>query len=169
MTKDWALKNSLSPILYSTNGGVINDFANYLLNLNMKDEAGETTDTQHELNQYFFRLVSMTKPINGKMVIGGEVIEKDFQQENEWRFVPKKFDVLFKDKFDVEREMHNAKVLEHKLEFSPSDVKYIFVKQDAEIPALVDFVQNALGHFPHNDIKILITRIVSLETISRDV
>lgn len=169
MTKEWAIKNSLAPLLYAVNGGLLTEFSNYLLRLNMTNASGDTTPEQHNLNGFFFRLVAMTKPVAGKMVVAGAVVEKEFHQENEWRFVPREFTSLFKDKFDAEREAMNLAVAKYKLDFSPSDVKYIFVKLDAEIPAMVDFVQTALGHFPHNDIKILVTRIVSLETIGRDV
>lgn len=169
MTKEWGMKNALAPLLYTPTDGALTQFANYLLQLNMKDKTGALTKEQLDLNDHFFRLISMIKPVAGNMVIGGNVIEKDFHQENEWRFVPKKFSVLFRDKFDAEREKKNAEVAKEKLQFTPADVKYIFVKNDSDIPAVFDFIQNNLGHFPLNDIKILTSRIVSLETLARDV
>lgn len=169
MTKEWGMKNALAPLLYTPASGALTDFANYLLKLEMKDSAGTLTQEQTELNKHFFRLISMIKPIAGNMVVGGKVIEKDFHQENEWRFVPQKFSVLFRDSFDAEREAKNAEVATERLQFSPADVKYIFVKYEADIPTIFDYIQNNLGHFPLNDIKILTSRIVSLETLALDV
>ena len=169
MTKEWGLKNALAPVLYTPLEGVIPALANYLLYLNMKDGAGNQTPEQKALNDHFYRLVSLTKPIQGNMYVGGTVIQKDFSQENEWRYVPKGFNMLFKEHFEESREESNAAVADQKLSFSPSDVKYIFVNTDAEIPKVFDFIQNNLGQFPHNDIKILTTRIVSLETLHRDI
>ena len=169
MTKEWGMKNALAPILYTPIEGILSDFANYLLSLDMKDTKGESTTEQLDLSEHFFRLISMIKPISGNMVVGGKVIEKDFYQENEWRFVPKGFKVIFAHKFEEERNSKNSKVSDNKLDFSPADVKYIFVKHESDIPMIFDFIQNNLGHFPLNDIKILTSRIVSLDTLARDV
>lgn len=169
MTKEWGIKNSLAPLLYTPPTGALNDLANYLFKLEMTDSAGASTPEQETLNQHFFRLISMVKPISGNMVVAGTVVEKDFHEENEWRFVPKKFDLLFRENFDANRDTENAKVADERLAFVPADVRYIFVKKDAEIPMIFDFIQNNLGHFPLNEIKILTSRIVSLETLGRDV
>ncbi|MBU0809518.1 MAG: hypothetical protein KKD30_16615 [Gammaproteobacteria bacterium] len=95
-------------------------------------------------------------------------VEKDFYQENEWRFVPSGYELLDQSEFTGEREARDASLEEHPLKFSPADVKYIFVKSDAEIPIIFDFIQNHLGHWPLNEIKILSSRITSLETLSHD-
>lgn len=103
------------------------------------------------------------------MLIGGTVVEKDFYQENEWRYVPKKYSALFRDTFEQDRDKMNGEAEAQKITFAPSDVKYIFVKRDVEIPIIFDLIQNHLGQYPHNDIKILTTRIVSLETLACDI
>lgn len=168
LTKEWGLKNQLAPLIYTPPESAITELARYLLKLDLNNEDGSPTPAQHDLNEHFFRILPMIKPISGKMVVAGTIVEKDFYQENEWRYVPKDSDVLFREKFDDEREAMNKAVEGEKLSFMPSDVKYIFLKSDAEIPIIFDFIQNNLGHFPLNEIKILSTRIVSLETISRD-
>jgi hypothetical protein len=168
MTKEWGIRNNLAPLLYTPASGALTDLATYLYKVDMKDADGKNTAEQNELNKHFFRIIPMIKPVSGNMVVGGTIVEKDFHQENEWRFVPQNYRLVFKDKFDEDREKLNASVAEEKLSFLPSDVKYIFVKSDAEIPAIFDFIQNNLGHFPLNEIKILSSRIVSLETLSLD-
>lgn len=54
------------------------------------------------------------------------------------------------------------------LKISPSDIKYLFVKSDADIPLLVNFIQTEMDTYSNKDTKILLSRITSLETISRD-
>lgn len=102
------------------------------------------------------------------MIVAGNIVEKDFYQENEWRYVPEEFKLLHQKDFDEKLDEMNKEVESQKLIFTPSEVKYIFVKSDNEIPTIVDFIQNNLDRFPLNDIKILTSRIISLETIARD-
>jgi hypothetical protein len=76
--------------------------------------------------------------------------------------------VVFKDQFEKDRESLNNEIEKNRLELSPNDIAYIFVKKEADIPGLVDFINNNLGSFPLNDLKILYTRIVSLDTLTGD-
>lgn len=57
----------------------------------------------------------------------------------------------------------------HALKLVPSDIRYLFVQSDSEVPLLFNFIQQELGDFPGNEIKILCSRITSLETISEDI
>ncbi len=54
------------------------------------------------------------------------------------------------------------------MEIAPQDIKYIFVSDDTEIPQVVDFINTQLGHFPHTDLKILLTRVLSLNSVEND-
>lgn len=170
MTKSWGLKNGLSPLLYATPGSFLPRLANFLFDVSTPDSG--TTDTEIELvsalKAHYFDLIPMIKPISGKMLVNGKPVEKDFSQESEWRYVPYHKAILFKHNYEEQREQRNAEMQASVLKFTPADVKYIFVKTDNEIPAIFDFIQNNLGAFPLNDLKILISRIVSLETLSRD-
>lgn len=160
-TKEWGKKNNLHPVVYSTNGGQIQEVMKYLSD---HIEANETS----ELNAY--RLWSLLKPITGNMYISGETVEKDFYQECEWRYVPPVQDVIFEKSFADDRDESNKNMEQYGLEFSPNDIKYIFVKNDSDIPSLIDFINSntKLGSYPMNDLKILQTRIVSLDTLKAD-
>ena len=50
----------------------------------------------------------------------------------------------------------------------PSDVKYIFVKSDSDIPDIINFIQTELDRFPAAALKVLMSRVVSLESITMD-
>jgi hypothetical protein len=167
LTKNWGSKNSLQPLIYTLNKGPTPAFLNYVIDLEVQKK---TVDPQvKEILTHFERILPFVKPISGNMLVGGKTVEKDFYQENEWRYVPNKYQIAFQDQLEKSKDDLNKSVESSKLEFLPSDVKYIFVKSESEIPDLFDFIEQKLGHWPHNDIKILLTRITSLDTLSRDV
>lgn len=100
---------------------------------------------------------------------------KDFYQESEWRYVPQNEKI---DEYLSQEEYQESKKLEAsnsqtgdlcRLKFLPSDVKYIFVPTDAEIPAVMNFIQSELDMYPNADIKLLMSRVTSLESVSLDV
>lgn len=165
MTRDWGVRNGLNPLLYVTTTGPVPNFLNYVT----ENYGSENEDADQNIIEHFQAILALVKPLSGKMLIGGAIVEKDFYQESEWRFVPNKFPLVFDDDFESKRDSLNAEFVDHALQFSCADIKYIFVKDEAEIPLVFDYIQNTLGHFPLNDIKILSTRITSLETLSADV
>ncbi len=112
------------------------------------------------------------------MVIQGKPVTKEFYLENEWRYVPR-FEIssdeipmaLTQEGFDEEenRTKFDDKLAKTAcLKFVPSDVRYIFVPNDADIPPLVDFINSHLAQYSLADIKILTSRITSLEHIQGD-
>lgn len=163
MTKQWALSNKLAPVIYAPKNSFVTDVAKHLFlskfeNEREKDKRDDAT----------YKIISMVKPIEGKMPVDGVYKDKEFYQENEWRYVPNKAKLILDEHFDSRKEALNKEMKEYKLEFNIGDIKYIFVSNDNDIPSLVDFIDKELGSHPHNDIKILTTRILSLDTISRD-
>lgn len=161
-SKEWGLKNQLNPIIYTTSDGRIQNLMKFIFN------AKRTKENKEDFDFYTYSLWAHMKPIVGKMIISGEIVEKEFYQENEWRFVPPVDTLILAEEFDKSKESANEKVSKYALQFVPSDIRYLFVKADSDIPALVDFINTKLGHFPHNDLKILTSRIVSLETLHVD-
>jgi len=168
MTKEWGSKNKLEPLIYVSPVGAVPDFLNYLMRTNENEIHDTNKHIYHELTNHFTRIMVLTKPLSGNMLIGGKAVEKDFYQENEWRYVPDGCEGLSQGDFDKEKDARNLELTKRALPFTPVDVKYLFVKSDSEIPAIFDFIQKKLGHWPLNDIKILSTRITSLETIAKD-
>lgn len=165
LTKEWAEQNKLTPILYvTTNSNIPKTYRDVV------DATRDTVDSK-KLIRY---LLAHTKPTEGGMVIGGEVVRKEFHQECEWRFVPKSQsieDYLTREKFDDKGilEVENKKTKNScMINFSPKDVKYIFVKTDSDIPDMINFIQTTLDKYSGSDLKILMSRVTSLESIRRD-
>ena len=170
LTKEWAVTNKITPIQYISTNSLIPQTFRDIVDHNYK--LGEEDKAKgKELVRY---LLAHSKPTEGNMVIGGKVVSKEFYQESEWRYVPKNENVLdflkkeiFESSDDLER--HNELTKENcSITFTPKDVKYIFVKNDSDIPDMVNFIQNELDHFPSIELKVLVSRVTSLESISRD-
>lgn len=105
------------------------------------------------------------------MFVGGAFVDKEFYQESEWRYTPNNNiteTAIFQSDFDEKIEDKNKEAEAYKLQFSPADIKYIFVEDDNDIPMIVDFINNNLDQYPLNDLKILSSRIISLRTIESD-
>jgi hypothetical protein len=170
LTKEWAERNNATPLQYVSNNNFLKGTFKKLINSASKLEEEDKQNFLHD----FRYLLAYTKPTQGNMVVGGQIIEKEFYQESEWRCVPKHLDIvdhLTREKYDDKDILStaNALTLEHcKLEISPSDIKYVFVKNDSDIPNIINFIQTELDHFTSVDIKILMSRVVSLESIQRD-
>lgn len=119
-------------------------------------------------------LLAHTKPNEGTVVVSGSPVRKEFYQESEWRHVPKHADIEeFLSRSDFEdkkkREQCNQRTRLHcVIKFLPQDVKYIFVPSDTDIPEIMNFIQTDLDHFPSADLKVLMSRVTSLESIARD-
>jgi hypothetical protein len=162
-SKEWGLKNSLIPVIYVPNSGPVNDVVELLGDLKVEDNLlkGEILDS-------FFNLIQIIKPLKGQMIIGGVPIDKYFYQENEWRYTISNTENIWKNDFESKKDELNKKMEEQALEFSPTDIKYIFVADDADIPEIVDLINNNFGEYPLNDIKILTSRIISLNTVQTD-
>lgn len=168
LSKEWGLKNNLSPVSYCNGGNFLADVSDYLVHEIVKKE---TAKQKKKREIAFWKLVKNVKQLKGNMVVSGSMVAKDFYQESEWRYTPSEdidVTVLFQDAFDKEKDAKNREIEKHKLQFSPTDIKYIFVQSDSDIPQIVDFINHSLGAFPHNDLKVLNSRIISLSTIETD-
>lgn len=170
LTKEWAMINGLTPIHYvSQNSGIPASY-NSLVDLIAKD-AENKNDGWSSLRY----LLAHTKPLEGGMVVSGEITNKEFHQESEWRYIAKHenvSDFITHSDYNEEENLagrNNETKNNCMLQFSPKDIKYIFVKRDSDIPDIINFIQAELDHHPSSEIKVLLSRVTSLESISRDI
>lgn len=170
LTKEWGAKNNLNPVIYFTGDnplhGAIRKLTEVVIELDEKEKKAGLKSVRY--------ILAHSKPTKGRMIISGEPLQKDFYQESEWRYVPQNEEIdeylSFKEYHIEERleESNNKTAKLCKLRFLPSDVKYIFVPSDSEIPAIMNFIQSELDMYPSADIKLLMSRVTSLESVSLD-
>lgn len=171
LTRQWAEANGLNPILYVAGENNVSSSFRELGELSHKHATEDQKNASLVTMRY---LLAHSKPAQGKMVVDGKPVEKVFYQESEWRYVPRHKnieDFLLKSQFEDAAKLKTAndKTLEHcGIKFGPKDIRYVFVKSDADIPDVVNFIQSELDQFPGVDQKILMSRIVSLESLSED-
>jgi len=172
LSREWGMKNHLSPVLYlSPTAPLCRALCRTI------KEASEGADDANKdvVHRNIGFLLAYAKPTGGRMVINGEPVQKEFYQESEWRYVPQHKEIslaLLREKFEDETVLlaANVKTQEHgMLPFSPPDVRYLFVPTDAEIPDIINFIQTEMDSHVSADLKVLMSRVTSLESISRDI
>ena len=191
MTKEWAIKHELSPIWYVLDKtDLLKKFKiilKYIKSLEKKDGFSEIVENiKDPIYDIFYDLLKYIKPVSGKMEVKGKKIEKKFDEESEWRYVPNNENIrkLILDYSSVEIDEENKKTKtfaseideENKktktfasLMFEPKDIKYIFVPKDSDIPEIAKKIQAVyLKKYDYNEVYLLISKIISLETIYKD-
>lgn len=171
LTREWAETQGLNPVFYTARSSKIatafkevSSYAGLLQDEENQDAAFKTT-------RY---LLAHTKPTSGKMLVNGEPVEKVFYQESEWRYVPRAQgfpDYLLQREFEdpARVESSNSLTKQHAiLQFGARDIRYIFVKADSDVPDMVDYIYTKMRHLIASDQQILMSRVVSLESLRDD-
>lgn len=178
LTREWAIKNQLNPIFYISRSSPIGNGVLEMLHTVIaadqeQNKKAKAENKKHEITKAWFsamHVLSHMKPLNGQIVVAGKPVNKDFYLESEWRFVPvvKESEVLTEASFadTALLEATNKRLqTESCLRFAPNDVRYIFVPTDSDIPRLVSYMNENLTHHSVADMRILTTRVMSLDSI----
>ncbi len=170
MTQKWGVNNGLNPVLYISK--------NSTLFPQLKGLFKNPHPDIYDSKSYVMQTLSYTKPLIGKMKRGDDTIDKSFYEECEWRYVPIIYEGAKYAFLVVPKESDDPKIIEEAnaerrqdamLKFEPGDVRYLLVEETSDIPNLVDFINTKLGHFSHNELKVLSTKIISLDEIIKDI
>lgn len=174
MTKKWALKNNLNPILYVNEDTqmalCISNLAETIVNLEFSEPIKSLPENFHKITNYI-------KPYKGDFRRGDQIL-KDvrFYNEREWRFVPNTFEddsislVLTKKDFEnaIKLSQENSKLSKFPLEFTPDDVKYIFVDKADEVYPMILAIREIKSKFNSEEIDILTSKILTTEQVMED-
>ena len=171
LTREWAETQGLNPVFYTARSSQVPAAFK-----EVSTHAGMLADDEKQAAAFNSAryLLAHTKPTSGKMHLNGGPVDKVFYQESEWRFVPRspKFpDYLNQSAFEDPSKVESVNQLTKAhatLEFGPRDVRYIFVKADSDVPDMVDFIYTQLRHLIAADQQMLMTRVVSLESLRDD-
>ena len=171
MSRDWAIRNGVNPVAYYSRPAPICEM---VLAAVRKAQDLYKVDPKDKTQECLHSMLAYAKPVDGTMMVQSNPVMKDFYLESEWRFVPSIRDFIFpvsKATFDnpSKRDLLVKRSLASPLKFVPADVRYIFVKQDADIPPLIDFINAKLQNYSAVDLKILFSRITSLEHLDKDI
>lgn len=132
------------------------------------------------IHNVLLQSMGFTKKYRGDFVKGDKPYSNFcFYDEREWRYMPNLLSLqneksfIDKGTFSIESErIRLNKYLEengHALEFSPSDVKYIIVGEEREIPSMITKIGEIKGRkYSEDDIALLRTRLISMEQVLQD-
>ncbi|MBU0809519.1 MAG: hypothetical protein KKD30_16620 [Gammaproteobacteria bacterium] len=76
MTKEWGAINNLEPILYASSTGTVANFINHVIEFNDKEMHPDGKKFYDEITDHFDRILGLTKPLSGLMLIGGNLSRK---------------------------------------------------------------------------------------------
>ena len=140
LTKDWAVRNGINPVLYIDKSSLIANSIHTLI----KARREATSNLTSEQKNLVLKIKSYAKNYSGDLTRNGKTI-KDyrFYDEREWRLVPSK-DILGTASFSVDgtsyassKDSYNAKLEAIRIEFAHTDISYVIVENTIQIPEII--------------------------------
>ena len=186
LTKDWANRKGLNPVMYVNRHCEFTDNFNNALytiypylsnirkNLKNNDALQEIPHDMKILDAYRYM-----KNYEGTLIRDGHQDEENFRfaDEREWRYVPSLNDYRVEEPFvaisNIETKKqkmeYNQKIENIKLDFDPNDIKYLIVEDDNEINGLIEHIQKVKKFHSIDVISRLSSRILTKEQIDKDI
>ena len=171
LNKEWAVSKGLNPVMYiEANSKVAASLEVILRRLTeidiekpMDEVEFATLDMYRYVKNYQGRLVRST----------GEVTENyRFSDEREWRFAPLREHCqdmfLTINEYNEFQACYDEELGELRLDFEPSDVKYIIIKDESEISDTLEHIKRNFRAFPYDDVNRLLTRVITASQIRSD-
>jgi hypothetical protein len=183
LTKEWGMRNGLSPLLYChAKSSIIDVMGDNSWTIDfLKDQEMLSENTEKALDRVMWNIAFLScfmKPYEGSFHRKGKLI-KDvrFYNEREWRFVPQ-----FSQEIDLPSVVYrdhaeNAEIMEAynqrlyecdeaALEFTPNDVRYIVVKYESELLEVEAQIEALREQYSESERRLLKTRLISSESFS---
>ncbi len=160
LSKEWAIKNKVNPVVYTYPGSDLSKKLNdLLLNFPEKEENnGNDNPLKIDKNDFKNQLISVlqyVKPYEGMLWKDCKYhdIKVRYYDEREWRYIPRHCEELPKPIMLRIKGEEEAKAFSEinnmlknldglKLKFEPKDIRYIIVKSEREILSILDEIIN---------------------------
>lgn len=178
LSKTWAREHNLNPVLYLEVNSIL---SRYLLSHTDKITALSVSDEDNEQYQEEFynlaQLVGFCKNHAGPLKRFNKKTIEDyvFYDEREWRYMPTKEELGEADymvsgnKYTKRKQYFNEQLQGISLPFNHSDISYIIVKSDKDIPTIADSLDAKYrSEIPATELQKLYTKIVSVNQIHND-
>jgi hypothetical protein len=175
MKKDWAIRNRISPLLYSIDKSPITKSFVAIYKTGKNSLTDKTSEFKHHQSRLRY-FISFMKPYQGTLVRGKKLHSNyRFYDEREWRFVPdnssNRYRLFTEDQYKKER----AKISDKKIKFPvnlmfiPDDVKFIIVKKDSQLLDMINRINRIKSAtYTSDQLKVLSTRLISSEHLLED-
>ena len=182
LTKEWANRNGLNPVLYiNKQCELIGNLMLALNNLYVRlDQISDTERADNMIGHYnnLLNLYRYIKNYEGPLKRRGKLVSNNyrFADEKEWRYVPplKSRDVFpFLPIAEIDtrskKATRNKAIEHHRLRFEPDDIRYLIVKDDNDIVDLLHHLRTVKSRFDESIIQRLSTRIFTTYQINHDI
>ena len=182
LTKEWANRKGLNPVLYIsqyspfTEGLIrgLNGIHDHKRQLENSGTSLELTNDYMNLYNTYRYIKNYEAPLKRK---GHPIIPNyRFADEREWRYVPElgSTDIppfIFNNSIKASslKDELNQSINHVKLDFQPEDIRYLIVENENEILKLIDHLKSVKGRFPSEVLKRFTSRILTAEQIDKDI
>ncbi|MCE7059210.1 abortive infection system antitoxin AbiGi family protein [Dyadobacter sp. CY343] len=210
LTKEWGKRNDMNPLLYLVFGSnlarrIFSAFIQTKEKQTNEDEVpkGGGMTNRYYVRHTYFPPVKMgedyvirdnlgnqfpidylyVKPVAHKSIPHPDyVIENNFQDEKEWRFVPGNAHIIssyvwrtasnYSDFYrsswtNAERAMQEAPPYEN-VQFQYSDITHIIVGHESEIPEIQQHLKTVYQDIPESELMLLYSKVTSYERLVKD-
>lgn len=182
MSKEWAVKMQLNPVLYLSKMSYLTD--KHILAINaLYDHLQKKV---HDLDEHYYmtrvyhdllNTYRISKNYEGKLIRKDGTIDPNyrFANEREWRYFPpweSSFDgyvPLEKIKSDEQKDAYNRKIGGMRLKFEPDDIRYLIIKDEEERDELIEHIRNTKRGFAPDTVSRLSSRILTAMQIREDI
>ena len=177
MKKEWGIRKGLNPIFYLSDNSIIPNLIRNFILKNIPADAINLLFSNELSPNTTLQLMKFLKPLRGRMKVNGKEVTKNFDEECEWRYTPTSdenspFQNFLPNIFSRSNEdLLNSNAITKKnasLKFESSDIKYIFVPEDSHIPVIINKINEIFKGNPENERLILLSKVISLDTIKKD-
>ncbi len=182
LTKEWANKNGLNPVMYMSRNCDLTD--NFIDGINgiysMFPKLKEPSDYVKLTKSYhnILNIYRYVKNYDGELIREGKTVDSNyrFADEREWRFVPpldtvgvEPFVAISNIRTKKQKKEYNEKASHIKLSFQPDDIKYLIVEKDSDINELIDHLDYAKSKYNPTIRRKLASRILTIDQIKNDI
>jgi hypothetical protein len=177
LTKNWGRTKKLEPVIYTTPTSELTTFVKLFVSSisdNRFQEVLLELDSRAKINlaqiESFMSLLCLIKPVEGISHKNGLGRICDFIQENEWRHYPysRENPVINPEHDNEYREYAYKTAQSDRLLFDASDVAFIIVESERDIPQFIDKLKNLEEFHMRSSLEMLFTRIISRDTIRQN-
>jgi Putative abortive phage resistance protein AbiGi, antitoxin len=185
LSKEWAVRMKINPVLYTYKGS---DFAVKLYGAlnNIIARERQFNINENRISDQLVAAMHYVKPYEGVLWRHGQWMKDGirFYDEREWRYlqpfkgtnepimIKKEREDSSEEDLKMLIERLNKSIIDTgtlRLSFQPNDIKFIIVRDESEILKMVDKVINIKREkFSYKDVQILTTRIISMESIKEN-
>lgn len=187
LSKEWGESNGINPVMYELpNSNAIDTIRESIQTTipYLTDQSFDKEEYHKKMRKLGNQLIFFScylKPYkgfkwDGEGFSGDEIM---FYDEKEWRYIPDYKSIIEKslrpyifshEYLDENKKDEFNDIFKHhfKLDFEPKDIKYIIVNSESEVLEMAKKVGDIKDLYDTDEIKLLITRIISVERLRDD-